>query len=282
MVRARLFSRTGELAGASFEIGEAATVGRLPDNQVVLPGDLISGHHGRISFDARQGCYVVEDLGSRNGTFVAGLRVREPEKLGRLEVINFAGAFDFVFQVLGEEAAAAAVAAVPAPAAGGTRVDRDGPVLPPDLAAAAMAVPAPAAGSTRVDRDGAPLPPDLAAAAAPALAPEAPAAPAARFALQVEREGGADTFELPPGEHVVGRAAECAITIDDRTLSRRHARLVVAGDAVAIVDLESTNRTLVAGKPIFSDRATAVVPGTEIQFGGVRAILLRRRPGGAA
>lgn len=260
-MRARLFAKTGELAGSSFEIGGEATLGRLPENQIVLPGGLVSGRHGRIFFDAKQGCYFLEDLESRNGTFLAGSRIREPEKLGRLDVINVAGAFDFLFQVLDEgvEAAPAAPAPAAAPlASGGTLVDREGIALPPGLVV-------PASGGTLVEQPG-----DW---VLPVLAPAPAAAP--RFALRIEREGGTEIFDLPPGDHLLGRADDCALFIDDRSLSRKHARMVVEGDRISVADLGSTNMTYVSGKRV-QDALTPVEPGAELLFGGVKATVIRK------
>lgn len=54
---------------------DALTVGRKPDNDVVIDNPAISGHHCRIS---RQGGTVfVEDLESTNGTFVNEKRVKK-------------------------------------------------------------------------------------------------------------------------------------------------------------------------------------------------------------
>ncbi|HUF77830.1 MAG TPA: FHA domain-containing protein [Thermoanaerobaculia bacterium] len=145
-MRARLFSRTGTFAGLSVVIGQEATLGRSPDNAVVLPDSAVSARHARVFFDPDEGCYLIEDLGSRNGTFVAGLRVREPEKLERLEVIDLAGVGELVFQTiegdgpwrteldlaLGEAPPPELDAA--AAAAGRTFADAEPPVLPPVLA----------------------------------------------------------------------------------------------------------------------------------------------------
>jgi pSer/pThr/pTyr-binding forkhead associated (FHA) protein len=49
------------------------TIGRLPDNSVQIDNLAVSGHHARISWD--QDHYVVEDLGSLNGTYVNNERV---------------------------------------------------------------------------------------------------------------------------------------------------------------------------------------------------------------
>jgi hypothetical protein len=50
-----------------------ATVGRSPDNDVVLDHATVSNHHARLSWSGT--ALVVEDLSSANGTFVDGQRV---------------------------------------------------------------------------------------------------------------------------------------------------------------------------------------------------------------
>ncbi len=51
----------------------AATIGRLPDNAVQIDNLAVSGHHAKIYWD--DGHYVIEDLGSLNGTYVNEKRV---------------------------------------------------------------------------------------------------------------------------------------------------------------------------------------------------------------
>lgn len=250
-MRARLFARTGELAGSTYEIADEATIGRLADNRIVLPGSLVSGQHARIAFDPQAGCYRIEDLNSRNGTFVAGSRIREPEALGRLDVINFAGAFDFFFQVLEEEEGTEKKEDV-SPAAG-TRLDLEDVALPPGLAKEGL-------GGTLAE--------PLGDWVLPVSAPS--------FALRVEAEDGTRTFDLTPGEHLVGRAEDCSVAIDDRSLSRKHARLTVREDRVTVADLGSTNQTRLAGQPLPPEVETPVEPGAELVFGAVKATLIRR------
>lgn len=50
-----------------------ATIGRLPDNTVQIDNLAVSGHHAKIYWN--DGHYVVEDLGSLNGTYVNNKRV---------------------------------------------------------------------------------------------------------------------------------------------------------------------------------------------------------------
>jgi pSer/pThr/pTyr-binding forkhead associated (FHA) protein len=51
-----------------FAVGTIATIGRLPDNTVVIENPAVSGHHARVF---REGdALILEDLESTNGTFV--------------------------------------------------------------------------------------------------------------------------------------------------------------------------------------------------------------------
>lgn len=52
-------------------------------------------------------------------------------------------------------------------------------------------------------------------------------------------------YAIVETDTVIGRAVECQIYIDDRSLSRSHAKFVVVGQEVSIIDLGSTNKTVV-------------------------------------
>lgn len=52
---------------------DTLTIGRLPDNALQIDNLAVSGHHAKIYRDQEQ--YVVEDLGSLNGTYVNNQRV---------------------------------------------------------------------------------------------------------------------------------------------------------------------------------------------------------------
>src|SRR5437773_4946128 len=54
-------------------IGLMATVGRLPDNTVIIDNPAVSSHHACVFRDGDR--FVVEDLESTNGTFVNEQRV---------------------------------------------------------------------------------------------------------------------------------------------------------------------------------------------------------------
>ena len=56
------------LAGRRFAFSDEITIGRGEDNDIAIPDAFVSHHHARIYQHVNQ--YVVEDLGSRNHTYV--------------------------------------------------------------------------------------------------------------------------------------------------------------------------------------------------------------------
>jgi len=67
----------GVREGATIELGASPiTIGRLPENTVVLDDDYVSGRHARLY--PHEGTWVVEDLGSTNGTYLDRSRLTAP------------------------------------------------------------------------------------------------------------------------------------------------------------------------------------------------------------
>jgi len=110
-VSARLFSHWGDTQGVEVAFEEEVTIGRDAGNSLVLDFSAVSSQHARISFDPAQDCYVVEDLGSLNGTRVDGVRAQQPMRLDRLHVLKFGRICEFVFQRLDGVSAARPAAA---------------------------------------------------------------------------------------------------------------------------------------------------------------------------
>jgi hypothetical protein len=76
--------------------GALLTIGRAPDNQVVLDDQRVSRHHARLQ--ARRGMLVLTDLDSANGSRVNGVAVQEVA-LGAGDRIEF-GMTVFVVEVV--------------------------------------------------------------------------------------------------------------------------------------------------------------------------------------
>ena len=67
----------GSLKGTTIALSQAPIlIGRAPESTLVLEDDYASGRHARLSL--QQGTWMVEDLGSTNGTFLGRNRVQDP------------------------------------------------------------------------------------------------------------------------------------------------------------------------------------------------------------
>jgi hypothetical protein len=80
----------GSLQGTTITLGQAPIlIGRAPECTLVLEDDYASSRHARLSL--QQGRWVLEDLGSTNGTFLGRARVEgatpiepgSPVRIGR-------------------------------------------------------------------------------------------------------------------------------------------------------------------------------------------------------
>jgi hypothetical protein len=70
----------GALTGTVIPLGTTAIViGRAPDATVVLDDDFVSTHHARLTPNGSH--WIVEDLGSTNGTWIDRTRVSAPTVL---------------------------------------------------------------------------------------------------------------------------------------------------------------------------------------------------------
>jgi class 3 adenylate cyclase len=73
-----------------------------------------------------------------------------------------------------------------------------------------------------------------------------------------------------PEGMVIGRAAgQCELVVSHATVSRRHARLMLAGDALRVEDLGSTNGTSVNGKAAGSGTHMPLQMGSRLRVGDV-------------
>lgn len=96
---ATLVVRQGAQAGMSFSItGSQVLLGREEGLDIILQDPEASRRHSRISWQGGQ--YVIEDLGSTNGTFVNGVQITTPQMLNPGDSIGI-GQTALVFQMQG-------------------------------------------------------------------------------------------------------------------------------------------------------------------------------------
>ena len=298
---AKFFCKTGELAGSEFGIAAEASIGKDPGNSIVLSPAIISSKHARIFYDDNEKCYFIEDLGSRNGTRLDGIKVTQRERLGSLEVITFADAYDFIFQILPEGQEFVPKGAghgtvmdqelppVPlhipgAPAAHGTVAAQDVPVMPnlqpgkvhtgtvmdSDIPMVPASMQKPEKGRTVHEAEMMPIPQFQ--PGAPQAQQPAPAPVPQSYLIQLKKDQ--KTFTLKEGENIVGRTKDVAISIDHSTVSRKHANVTLNAGRVTVKDLGSSNHTFVDDQQITSE--VEVTPESRIKFGAVEAMLIAK------
>jgi hypothetical protein len=149
-------------------------------------------------------------------------------KLGRFEVIGELLSAEEIAAELGPESVAE-----PEPAASAAPPHADVP------AAAAGPVASPA-----------PPPPTAAASGAPVAASSPAPAPSARTSATLSVPGLAEEVVLEGERVVLGRRKNCDVCLQDANASREHAVLEPEGTGWSLVDLESTNGTLVNGERV--------------------------------
>jgi biotin operon repressor len=90
-----LIGQTGILNGLRWLINRELTLGRGNDCTVVIPDRQVSRYHARLTFTSKG--LLLEDLGSKNGTYLNGKLVTDPCYLQDGDIIAVALVQNFVF-----------------------------------------------------------------------------------------------------------------------------------------------------------------------------------------
>ena len=99
--------------------------------------------------------------------------------------------------------------------------------------------------------------------------PAAPERPLPRL-----REASGREWALKTGENIIGREG-ADVSLGDRTVSRRHARVVVEPDGdLWLEDMGSTNGTQRAERTLPPGQRAALADGTQVQFGAVKVTVI--------
>ncbi|MCW2868992.1 FHA domain-containing protein [Actinacidiphila oryziradicis] len=231
------------------------SVGRDPQGDVVLDDARVSWRHAAIRWGGRG--WVIEDLGSTNGTYVLGQRIQQHEVAPGAAVhlgnatdgprLGFGPEQQSGAALYGAETSLAQQAAAPVAqqAAPAYQQPQQAPVQQP----AAWAQPAPQQVAQPVLRQAPPQAPQQGGWSRP---PQ-PAAAGAGAPAQGDRSP--TTFHhLATGRVMrIGRALENELVVSDLQVSRYHAEFRAHPDGrYEIADLGSHNGTYVNGQPIQS------------------------------
>lgn len=95
----RLTVQRGPSVGKSYElVKDVVTMGRDMSNDIVINDAESSRHHARLT---KQGVtYVVEDLGSTNGTFVNSARLSTPRPLNPSDMLGMGETISLSYEVI--------------------------------------------------------------------------------------------------------------------------------------------------------------------------------------
>ena len=101
----QLVMRSGPTPGQVFElIGETISIGRDTASSIAIADSEVSRKHARLRIQDRG--YLIEDLGSTNGTFVNGQRLMGPHLLKHGELIKLADNISLVYEEISPDLAA--------------------------------------------------------------------------------------------------------------------------------------------------------------------------------
>ena len=197
--------------------GEEVTLGRSPENSVVVAHELVSRVHARVTFDTSTTppAWTVTDADSANGVFVRGQR-ESRVALSADTIIRLGDAKE------GPAVKFELVALPPTPA------EEPASVVHYDIDATVLAGGAPRSRGQQTTVS-APRP----------TAPGVPARPAPHV---IQRDLGSGV--------IIGKSADADFFLVDVLVSRQHARLIRRDTGLILEDLGSTNGTFVNGQVI--------------------------------
>lgn len=102
MAQFQFIMRSGPTPGVTFPLeGDQLIIGRDSSNSVAINDAEISRKHSRLTFQG--GKYVLEDLGSTNGTFVNGQRLAGPVVLKSGDVISLGEQIVLMFDSINQD-----------------------------------------------------------------------------------------------------------------------------------------------------------------------------------
>lgn len=161
----QLVMQKGPNPGKIYElVQEESTIGRDISNRIVINDPEVSRRHARLTLQV--GGYVIEDLGSTNGTFVDGQRLMGPHLLRPGQTVMFGEKITLAYEALGFDPNATLVGVAGGPAAPKETYR----VAPSDVYPAAP----PAPTVQDLPSPAYAPPPAVPAQAAPAYIPQAP------------------------------------------------------------------------------------------------------------
>jgi len=228
----------------SLEAGPSYTIGRNPESDIVVNEPRVSWRHAVLRTEGS--AWLLEDLGSTNGTFLGAERVR------RVEITK-----DCVLRLGHPDDGQRVWCSVVSPPRDRTAIAspvRDADPPTDIVESAASGLPVSAAAAANAAFSSAPPSPPL-RSAPPPLAPP-PLAPPPYEPSSIFRQPSA-IMRLPVRVLRIGRATDNEVVVSDLSVSRYHAELRRnSSGGFEIIDLGSHNGTFVNGQRVTSAPVT--------------------------
>ena len=247
--------------GREYAVRQSLVIGRDAGCDVVLTSRSVSRRHAEVVVSPLG--YVLVDS-STNGTLVNGKQVEGQQVLARGDVIRCG---DEEFRFHADVPPEAKPEPMPAPAPGRRRDSWSLELSDEAAPGAEHRLNQTLHGFPAMQPSPVPPPPQPAAAseAKPPVAPEA-------MASLIVRSGALKGHRFPIRVPIVnvGRADYNDIVLPDDSVSTTHAKLQRREGIWVVVDLESTNGTLVDGEAVSGEAPLA--PGAFVRFGEVQTV----------
>ncbi|MBL8682002.1 MAG: FHA domain-containing protein [Myxococcales bacterium] len=231
-------------------VRDEITIGRKEGNTIRLTDRNVSRRHAKLQ--KQNGGYVLQDLGSYNGTVINGTRLSDQRalKMGDQIVIG-----DYKLNIVEENGAQVAPAASAAPAAASQVETYEAPAQQPGHHPQATMPAIPTALG---------VPP-----------PTQTAVPDHLKRLQLvflAPAGTPSTFVITKVPVLLGRSEIADVSLPFSSISREHAKIVVENDQLVIEDLGSSNGVVVNGERV---KKKSISAGDQITMGVVECKLSR-------
>jgi pSer/pThr/pTyr-binding forkhead associated (FHA) protein/tetratricopeptide (TPR) repeat protein len=244
------------------------TVGRDSRNHLVLGDRQVSKFHCKIL--ARSGQYIVQDLGSSNGTLINGIRMGAEVAISTGDRLRL-GPYELIFATHGSDAEPRPPTprhGTAPPATGGGRDDLPELELEDPLGGGAGPGATPPPGVPRAVQLGEPSPTPARNLGAPPPVSDSGVTPAASRAYLEIIDGDGKGHMITVGNRGVsiGAGSRNHLVLDDPFVSRSHCRVDMERDGYKVRDTGSTNGIRVDGQDV---NEAPLGEGTRLQVGGV-------------
>ncbi len=273
-----LVYRGGKFKGQRLALKRAiVSIGRDEENDIWLDDDLASRYHAELAWD--DGTVYITDCDSMNGVLLNGKRIRGFAHIEQGELLEI-GSHRFLFEKTLQSTE------------GGEQDDpllhhvwhsinsnihaATRPLEDSDRNSAARFEADPG-GPTRNPDTQLPLPPHSMPGETPPelfqdtaeLEQVPPQQPAETSGAFIMRDGPltGQSFLLDRPVITIGRGTECAIVINDTSISRCHAQVLRQANGNYVQDLDSRNGTTVNNEPLLAPRL--LQPGDIVCFGNI-------------